>query len=86
MEWRWDGMGLEWNRVEIRQDWLEWGGMTVGWAAGCRVQAAGTRLQWVARDGKGLDEGVSDGVGLGWGSRGWCGGELGWGGDGMGGA
>ena len=50
------------------------------------MQAAGTRLQWVARDGKGLDEGVSDGVGLGWGSRGWCGGELGWGGDGMGGA
>ena len=64
MEWRWDGMGLGWNRVEIRRDWLEWGGMTVGWAAGCRVQAAGTRLQWVARDGKGFDVGVSDGGGL----------------------
>ena len=59
--------------MEIGRDWLDWGGMAMGWAADCRVQG------W---DGMGLDGMASDVVGLGGVRGGWDGTEWQW--DGMG--
>ena len=60
--------------MEIGRDWLDWGGMAMGWAADCRVQGwHGMGLDGMVSDVVGLDGVGGDGMGRSGDGMGWDG-------------